>query len=225
MQAVKLPTQFVQGFVKACAEAGCTLEQTEELFRIHSNNCLLAQPHIQAGFQEKLASSDELSGAQAAHYLSPDILSLAVDCQVKYASDPLSEEMRRALDMPEPSWDTVDPEIQKVAASLSSMFDTFDAMPMNQKVLLSALAGGGLGMTSRVLSPTGEDQLLDRGAFNRGARGMLRGGGVGVGAATGAAAGSDLAGRFSPDMRLSGSLLGGLLGGMAGGRLANDVVR
>lgn len=217
--------KFIEGFVEKCMSLGLNADETEDLFHKHAHNSVLATPGIYAGFRQKVAEYEgPVAKSAMARWMSPDMLAMAEEIRVHYGDDPLSCQMRDAMGLPEPSWDTVPDHIKSAASNLSNIIDQFDYLPLNQKILLATMVGGGLGGAARGLSPTDEDEQQDRGVFNRVTRGALRGAGTAAGGAAGAAAGSDITGRFAPEMRLPGMILGGTMGGLAGRRLINDVV-
>ena len=223
--ASTISPRFIEGFVEQCMQMGLTADQTEDLFRKHAHNTLIARPDIYEGFRGVVGEYEgPLTKSAMARWMNPDMIALAEELRINYGDDPLSAQMRDALDLPEPSWDTVPDNIKSAAAGLSNIIDQFDYLPLNQKILLAVMAGGGLGGLSRGLRPTEDDEALGRGSFNRVTRGALRGAGTGAGVAAGAAAGSDVAGRFDPGMRLPGLLMGGTLGGMAGKNLASQII-
>ena len=129
----------------------------------------------------------------------------------------MSHATRVEMGAPEPSWDTVPLPVKEAAAALSQQYNQFDHMPMNQKVLLAALIGGGMGGAARLFSPTQDDRAQGRGAFNRVTRGALRGGAAGAGAGVGATVGSQAGG-------MPGAALGGLVGGLGAKSLAGSVI-
>lgn len=223
--ASPVSAHFVEGFVEHCLSMGLNLSETEELFAKHAHNAVIARPSVYSGFRDVIAEySGPITKSAVARWMGPDMLALAEEARIHYGDDPLSRATRNELGLPDPSWDTVPDNVKEAAAGLSQIIDEFDYLPLNQKVLLASLFGGGLGGTVRALNPTDDDEALGRSTFNRVARGTLRGAGTGAGAAAGMAAGSDVAGRFDPGMRLPGMVMGGTLGGMAGRRLAGDVV-
>ncbi len=219
---------FLEGFVKECQAMGLSCDETEDLFRKHSNNTLIAQPNIYEGFGNYIGRYDgPLPKSAMARYLTPDVIALAEECRIKWGNDILSRQMRDKLGWPEPSWDTVPDHIKAASADLSNSLESFDHLPLNQKVLLASLLGGSFGGAARSLAPTNEDQMMDRSLVNRATRGVGRGALTGAGAAIGAGAGSELTdalggpsqhGEPSP-LKLPAMLLGGTLGGMGGFRL------
>ena len=223
--ASTISPSFIEGFVGQCVQMGLNADETEELFRKHANNSFIARPNVHEGFRRVLNAYDgDIPKSAMVRWVSPDMLSLVTDVRMHYGDDPIAQQFREAADLPEPSWDTVPESVKAAAANVSNVLDQFDYLPLNQKILLAILAGGGLGGLSRGLRPTDEDEALGRGPFNRVTRGALRGAGTGAGVAAGAAAGSDVAGRFAGDLRLPGMVMGGTLGGLAGRRLAGDVI-
>lgn len=223
--ASAISPHFIEGFVTQCIAMGMNADDTETLFRKHANNAVIARPGIYDGFREVIANYDgPCSKAAMARYFTPDTIALAEEVRLNFGDDLLSQQMREEMGLPEPSWDNVPDHIKRAATNLSNVIDQFDYMPLNQKILLAMLAGGGLGAGARAFAPTAEDDELGRSGFNRVTRGALRGAATGAGAAAGAAAGSDVSGRFAPDMRLPGMLLGGALGGVTGRHLAGEVI-
>lgn len=223
--ASEISPQFIDGFVGQCIAMGMGPDETEILFRKHANNKVIARPNIYDGFREAIANYEgPLRKSAMTRWMNPDMIAMAEEVRLNFGEDPLSCQMREAMGLPEPSWDNVPDNVKAAATNLSHIIDQFDYLPLNQKVLLAMIAGGGLGGAARGLAPTDEDEALGRTSFNRVTRGALRGAGAGAGAAAGASAGSDIAGRFAPDMRLPGMLLGGTIGGMAGKRLTSDVI-
>lgn len=223
--ASAISPQFIEGFVTKCIEMGMDADATETLFRKHANNAVIARPDIYDGFREVIANYDgPLAKSAMARYFTPDTIALAEEVRLNFGDDPLSCQMREEMGLPEPSWDGVPEHIKLAASNLSHLIDQFDYMPLNQKILLAMLAGGGMGAGARAFAPTEEDATLGRSSFNRVTRGALRGAATGAGAAAGAAAGSDVSGRFAPDMRMPGMLLGGALGGVTGRHLAGEVI-
>lgn len=223
--ASTISPHFIEGFVEQCVNLGLDEAQTEELFRKHANNQIISRPAVYAGFRAVAGSYEgPVSKSAMVRWMTPDMISLAEDVRLHYGDDPMSCQVRETLGLPEPSWDTVPEAVKSAATSLSNVLDEFDYLPLNQKILLAILAGGGLGGMARGLRPTAEDEAMGRGPFNRVTRGALRGAGTGAGAAAGAAAGSDVAGRFAGDLRLPGLVSGATLGGLAGRRLISDVV-
>lgn len=223
--AINFKPEFLEGFVDQCQKLGMSCEETEIAFKKHANNMCIAQPNIYEGFKKVLGQyQGPLTKSALTRWFAPDVLALAEECRIKWGSDVLSQHMRVLMGLPEPSWDTVPEEIKKTASSVSGLMQQFDYLPLNQKVLLASLMGGGLGGAARSLAPTEEDQQEGRGLFNRVTRGVLRGGATGAGAALGAATGSGMAGDVSPDLKIPAMSLGGVVGGLAGKRLVNDIV-
>jgi hypothetical protein len=220
--------EFLEGFVERCQQMGLDCDQTESLFQKHANNTIIAEPGIYDGFREVLGHYEgPLPKSAMARWLIPDIIALAEDCRIKWGSDILSCQMRDAMGLPAPSWDTVPTSIKQAATDLSSSMDSFDHLPLNQKILLAALLGGGAGGAVRALAPTNEDVDMGRGMANRVTRGVGRGALAGAGAGVGAGAGSEVSdalsgpvahGESSP-AKLPAMLLGGALGGMGGFKL------
>jgi hypothetical protein len=224
--ASTISPDFIEGFVESCSDMGFNLDQTQELFRKHCNNALFARPDIYEGFREKIASFDgAVSKSALARYLTPDMISLAEDIRLHYGDDPMSVQLRGELGLPEPSWDNVPGPIKSAASRISQVIDEFDYLPLNQKILLAMMLGGGVGGVGRAMMPSNEDVASGRGAMNRGLRGAFRGAALGAGGAAGMATGSDIAGRFDPGLRLPGMVLGGGLGAWAGNRLAGDIMQ
>jgi hypothetical protein len=217
MTTESLSPQFTDGFVKSCLDHGLNMEQTESAYRIHALNYLLSTPGIYGGFREKLATyRGALTKSAMSRYLTPEILALTAECRIKYADDALSIKLRSELGLPAPSWETVDPEIQKIASSLSDTVSHFEAMPLNQKVLLASMVGSGMGGLSRLARPTADDQYNQRGALNRTFRGIGRGAATGAGFAAGAEAGGSL----TQGLGHGGATVPGMLAGGAAGALA-----
>lgn len=223
--ASPISPHFIEGFVGQCLAMGLNLDETEALFDKHAHNTVIARPHVYEGFRDVVASYDgPLTKSAVARWMGPDMLAAAEETRLHYGDDPMSQLARQELGLPDPSWDTVPEPIKVAAAGLSQIMDEFDYLPLNQKILLASMLGGGVGGAMRGISPNDEDVALNRNAFSRTARGAVRGAGTAAGAAAGAAAGSDVAGRFAPDMRLPGMILGGTMGGMAGRRLTGDLI-
>jgi len=212
--------EFLEGFVEQCQRMGLDANGTEELFRKHANNTILAQANINDGFNEVIGKyRGRLTKAALVRWLTPDHLSLATECRIKWGSDPLSQQMRAALKWPEPSWETVPEPIKEAASSLSHMMSQFDYLPMNQKVLLAALLGGGAGSLYRTVHPTESDSMHDRGVINRATRGLMSGGALGAGAGAGL---SLMSGDLNPSkphvpMKIASAESGGNMGGGASG--------
>lgn len=232
---VNLP--FIDGFVKACSDRGMPLDEIERQYRVYSNNALLSSPNVRKGFEETISKYEgPITKAAMAKHMTPEMLSLVVECRIKYGSDLLSQTIRNVMEVPDQTWNDVGVEIRDTAAAIKKasamphpspyrgLMDDFDQMPLNQKVLLSLLAGASAGGLARAVRPNADDQLNDRGFVNRSIRGSLRGAGTGAGAAAGAAAGSYLGGGVSPDFRLPSMAMGGMLGGMIGHRTMNDFI-
>ncbi len=109
----------MEGFVARCLALGMDANETEEHFHKYANNHFLTSPNIYAGLQARLNAPDvPLTKAAMARYLTPDVLAVAVNCRVKYASDLVSTSIREQLGLPEPSWDTVPEPLRKIASSL-----------------------------------------------------------------------------------------------------------
>lgn len=212
--------EFLEGFVEQCQRMGMDANGTEELFRKHANNTILAQANINEGFNEVIGRyKGRLTKAALVRWLTPDHLSLATECRIKWGSDPLAQQMRAAMNWPEPSWETVPEPIKEAAASLSHMMSQFDYLPMNQKVMLAALLGGGAGSLYRTVHPTADDKMNDRGVINRATRGLASGGALGAGAGAGL---SLMSGDLDPTkphtpMKLASAESGGNMGGGASG--------
>ncbi len=224
---------FLEGFVERCQQMGLNEDQAEELFRKHANNTLLAQPNINEGFRQAIAEYDgNLTKAAMMRWLNPNALAVAEECRIKYGSDALSVQMRSAMGLPEPSWDTVPEELQKVASSLSGLLDEYDYLPLNQKVLLASLVGAGIGGAGRAVAPSESDDIYDRGVTKRLLLGGLRGGMMGAGAGMGAGLGSSMAshgtppvpGRRRPDYGGDMSVPANLIGGGAGALAARSLM-
>jgi hypothetical protein len=223
MRARQLSPQFIEAFVKTCTDKGLSVDATEDYFRQHAMNYFLATPGIYEGFHQKVASyRGELTRAQMARYMTPAVLAKVAECRVRYADDPLSESLRFELNLPDPSWDTVEAETRKVASALNDSLSYYAQLPMNQKVLIASLAGAGIGGLSRAVHPTIDDQLLNRGKLNRATRGVFRGGTVGAGTA----AGSELGEIAGAEAGGAGGVIPGMLaGGIGGGLLTNKLTR
>lgn len=226
------PADYIDGFAKQCQDLRLDDQETEALFRVHANNAILNDPDIKAGFQAGITGFTGLKKSAMLHYLTPEVLALSVDCQIKYGSDALSEDVRRAAGLPEPSWDTVPAHIKASAVILSEMekssatlgpgpLEQFDALPLQQKILLASLFGATLGGAGRAMSPKMEDQVNQRGAVNRFTRGALRGAFTGAGAAAGETAGAAIGSPAGPEGRLMGMAGGTLLGGIGGHAAGN----
>lgn len=212
-----LSPAFVDGFVKSCCDQGCSLDETEKLYRTHALNYFLSKPSIYSGFREKLATyNGALTKSAMARYLTPDIIALAAECNIKYASDALSIQMRSELGLPEPSWESVPEETQKIAAGISDTVAHYAAMPLNQKVLLASMIGSGLGGLSRLVRPTVDDQMEDRGTASR----MLRGAGRGAATGAGFAAGAEAGGSLAAPLGHGGATIPSMLAGGAAGAMA-----
>lgn len=232
-QAVQdaFPADYIDGFVKQCMDLGLNAQDTEMLFRVHANNTLMADPDVHAGFRAGIQHVENIPGLNKAamlKYLTPEMLALSMDCQIRYGNDPWSEGVRKAAGLPEPSWDTVPAHVKSAALVLSSMckkqasqlspnpLSQFDALPLQQKVLLASLFGGVAGGTARAASPNTDDQIHQRGGVSRFMRGAIRGAITGTGAAAGETAGSAVAGNGSEEGRMLGMAGGALLGGIGG---------
>ena len=221
-----MPADYIDGFVKQCMDMSLDEKETEALFRVHCNNAILADPDINSGFTENLHGLEGLKKSAALHYLTPEMLALSVDCQIRYGNDLLSQEVRAEAGLPEPSWDTVPAHVKAAAVVLSEMekrsasaigpMEQFDALPLQQKVLLASLFGGVLGGAGRALAPNVDDQVNQRGGLHRTMRGALRGAVTGAGAAAGETAGSAIGQPAGPEGRLMGMTAGTLLGGLGG---------
>ena len=230
--------EFQEGFVEQCQRMGLDCDQTEDLFRKHANNCFIGSPNIYEGFCETVRDyKGPLTKSSTVRWMTPDMISLATECRLKYGSDALSQQMRACLQIPEPSWDTVPEDLRKTASSLSNIVDQFDYLPLNQKVMLASLAGAGVGGLSRTIAPSETDQMQGRGALSRALRGSLRGGAIGAGAGMGAALGSSMVSHGTPPPLLHGrrvpdyggnlvgpaNLIGAAAGGLAGNSLIGDM--
>lgn len=221
--------EFIEGFVERCRQMGMNADQTEDQFRKHANNTIIAQPNIFEGFAETLAKYEgTLSKAAMTRWLTPDVIALAEECRVKWGSDALSQQMRQDMQWPEPSWETVPDELRKVAHSLSHTMQEFDYLPLNQKVMLAALLGSGVGGLSRTLAPSDEDAAMHRGVGSRFMHGAGHGAAVGAGAGLGAGVGEEFFGdhaNLGHGMRMdSHSLPGLLLGAGVGGAGVNHLL-
>jgi hypothetical protein len=221
--------QFIEGFVEQCQQMGMNADQTEHLFRKHANNTIIAQPNIFEGFAAALARYDgAITKSAMTRWLTPDVIALAEECRVKWGSDVLSEQMRKDMGWPEPSWDTVPDDLKKVAHSLSHEMQQFDYLPLNQKVMLAALLGSGIGGLKRTVAPSDEDNMMHRGSLSRFAHGAGRGAAVGAGAGLGAGVGEEFFGgshNVGPHMRIDEhSLPGLLLGAGVGGAGVNHLL-
>jgi len=217
-----IPTNaYAEGFVKCCADKGLTATDTENIWRIHNFNAFLATPGIYDGFRTKLASyNGPITKSEMLPYLTPQALAISAECHVKYATDELSRKVRSELQLPEPSWDTVPEETRKIASQIENAIQGFAALPLHQKVLISSLAGAGIGGVARMARPSSDDQINQRGTLNRALRGAARGGFTGAGAAAGAEAGGDVGlNTAGPQGIMPGMLLGGVAGGAAANRL------
>ena len=224
----KIPSpQFVEGFVKTCADRGMTIGEIETAWRTHNFNSFLATPGIYNGFREKLAAySGPISKSEMAHYMTPEILALSAECHVKYANDTLSVRLRKELQLPEPSWDTVPAETRKTAAMLENAVNGFAGLPLQQKVLVASLAGAGVGGLSRLARPSATDQVNGRSGLNRAVRGAARGGFTGAGVAAGAEAGGAVGlNAVGPQAILPGMATGGIAGGVAANKLFKTAAR
>lgn len=213
----------MEGFIARCTEMGLDDEKTETVFQKYANNRLLITPNIYRAFQAGLNDPDcPLTKAALSKYLGPDVLSELVNCRVKYATGAFPEMMRAQLGLPEPEEGVVEDQHYKIASHLAAsaggmaggLIHTFSAMPLQQKMLVSALLGGGLGAAKRMIMPSTEDQMNQRGMFSRAARGAVHGAGVGAGAGLGAAAvgaaGRNMGPGMSTAMTLGGAAAGGL---------------
>jgi hypothetical protein len=223
MNATRITPDFVEGFVKTCMDNGLGVDATDQLFRQHALNAFIATPGIYNGFSTKLAAYDgTMSRAKMAKYMTPEVLAKVAEYRVRFGDDALSEQLRFELNLPEPSWDNVEPELRKVASALNNSMSYYAQLPMNQKVLIAALAGGGISGLSRLVHPSVDDQLMDRGRVNRTVRGIARGGALGTGAAVGSEVG-EIAGAEAGGA--SGVLPGMVAGGIGGGLLTNKFTR
>lgn len=210
---VAFSKSFLVGFVEECYARNMDASETEDAFRKFACNHLIAQPKVYAGFRETINAVDvPLSKAAMAIYLQPDIIAEAAETHIKFASTPMAEALRASLDLPDPSWDNVEPGIRKIAGQLSGLMHQFNALPLQQQVLLSSLAGAGVGALKRTALPTGDDEMNQRGMLNRGLRGALRGGAVGAGAGLGAGLGGRYGGKPGSQGRMIGNGVGGLAG-------------
>jgi hypothetical protein len=223
--------QFIEGFVKQCQQMGLNADQTEDLFRKHANNTIMAQPNIFDGFSRTLGKyTGPMSKSAMTRWLTPDIIALAEECRVKWGSDALSQQMRQDMQWPEPSWETVPEELQKVAHSLSHSLAEFDYLPLNQKVMLAALLGSGIGGLKRTVAPSDEDAMMHRGALSRFTHGAGHGAAVGAGAGLGAGVGEEFFGDHKnlghgasvESHSLPGMLLGAGMGGAGVSHLLGD---
>lgn len=222
MSSRNLSLQFIEGFVKSCSEQGLSLMQTESALRQHAMNYFLSTPDVYKGFHEKVASySGELTKSQIAPYLSPEALAISAECQIKYASDPLSESIRFELGLPEPSWDTVPEPIKKIASSMNNSLAYYAQLPMNQKILIASLAGAGVGGLGRLIHPSNSDQMTGRGKLDRIVHGAMRGAatgaGVGAGSEVGEIGGAEIGGA-------GGVIPGMMAGGVAGGAATHKLL-
>ena len=220
------PADYIDGFVKQCQDLNLDPAETEALFRVHANNVILSDPDIQSGFQAGISNLPGMRKSAMLHYLTPEVLALSVDCQIKYGNDALSIDVRKATGLPDPSWDTVPAHVKAAAVVLSDLeksgavapgpLEQFDTLPLQQKVLLASLFGSVMGGAGRAAAPKMEDQINQRGVVNRFARGAFRGALTGAGAAAGETAGSAIGGPAGPEGRLMGMAGGTLLGGIGG---------
>lgn len=215
---------FLDGFVGRCLALGMDEAETTEVFHKYANNKMLSTPGIYEGFRQRLHDEEHgMTKAAMAKYLTPEVLSLVMDCRIKYANDALSSSMRAHLDLPEPAWSDVPPPTREVAylmtKSAAQLLNQYSQLPMNQQVLLASLVGGGMGGLKRLALPSMEDRMSNRSALNRFGRGAGRGAVVGAGAGMGAAAG----GAMFPRNRMSGMLTGGAVGGLGANALTNVV--
>lgn len=225
------PADYVDGFVKQCMDMDLNEAETEALFRVHANNAIMADPAINSGFREIIGSFKRLKKSAMLRYLTPEMLALSMDCQIRYGNDLLSQETRAEAGLPEPSWDTVPDHVKAAALVISEMekrssmqpgpLEQFDSLPLQQKVLLASLFGGVLGGAGRAAAPKVEDQANQRGVLNRFSRGALRGAMTGAGAAAGENAGAALGAPGGPEGKLIGMTGGTLLGGIGGHQLAD----
>lgn len=220
---VEFSKSFLEGFIVKCASHGLTDDEMVNTFQVHANNAILSRPEIFQGFSARIKKASART-AQMARVLTPEMLSLAVDCRIKYGSDLLSRELRKEAGMPEPDEAELPEAYVKLASVMETVLRDFDTMPLNQKILLAMIAGGAAGGLKRFASPSNEDLGHDRGGVDRTARGILGGAGIGAGVAAGASAGSSLAGPISPDMRIPAMAMGGTLGGLAGNKLVKDLI-
>lgn len=204
-------------------EAAC------EHFAKFANCQLLTDGEIGEAFGATLqAKSATVSTRHLTRVLNPDVLGAAVSLRVWHGDDPLSESLRKAAGAPEPDaqaeWDKRDPQLSKIATTLSGMGNQFNQMPLNQKLLVAMMLGGLGGGAYRAAQPSDEDQAMGRGVANRTIRGAGRGAAVGAGAAAGSTLGAGLSDSVhaSPDFRLLAAALGGLGGGAVGNRLVDE---
>ena len=198
-----------------------TIPETEAAWRTYNFNAFLASPSIYDSFRTKLASyAGSITKAEMSPYLSPQALAISAECHVKYASDTLSMQMRKELDLPEPSWDTVPAETVKLASQLDSMVNGYASMPLHQKILIASLAGAGIGGLGRMAVPSTDDEVQGRGRVSRFARGAGRGAFTGAGFAAGTEAGGDLGMQAAGG---KGIVPGMAVGGLAGGLAANQL--
>ncbi len=222
----------IEGFVKAAMDMGLNEDETEHLFRVQCNNTLISDPAVRRGFERGLREGlGEVKQASLLPLLSPEVISLALECQIKFGSTATAIWMRRQMGITPEDDQKIQQEGQKIASTLrtqeprmAGLLNLFDAMPLNQKILLASLLGGAANGTYRAMRPTNQDMWADRGVFSRVARGATRGAATGAGAAAGMAAGSDVGTRFGADVRLPMMAAGGVVGGLAGRHLADGVV-
>lgn len=221
---------FIEGFVEQCQKMGCDCNQTEDLFRKHANTTIISRPDIFEGFGDYIGHyQGPMRKSAIVKWMSPDLISLVEECRIKWGSDLMSQQIRASLGWPEPSWDTIPEEIKIAATDMSQSMESFDHLPLNQKILMAALIGGGAGGLLRGAVPSSEDSMAGRGGLDRIMRGVGRGALAGAGAAVGAGAGSELAGTVGDTGRhgeelpnpakTPAMLLGGGLGALAGYRL------
>lgn len=227
MEPSTLTPKFMEGFVERCLQHGLTASETEDLFRKQANNIFLARPGVHRGLTEGLAKAkSRFTKSALISYTHPDVLSAVVDCRIHFGDDAMSVGIRKEAGLPAPDPSALPEELQEMRTKLASMVQGFSQLPLNQQVLISMLAGGGLNAASRALRPTPEDNAMGHGTGERVMRGFGRGAMTGGGAALGAHFGADAAQRmFQPmhgqnNARFPMAAGGALLGGMAGNHMA-----
>lgn len=220
---------FIRGFTERCMALGLTEEAACEHFAKFANCQLLTDGNIGESFAQALqAKSATVSTRHLMRVLNPDVLSAAVSLRVWHGDDPLSDAMRKAAGAPDPDaqteWGKRDPQLTKIATTLSGMSNQFNQMPLNQKLLVAMMLGGLGGGAYRSAQPSDEDQAAGRGVANRFIRGAGRGAAVGAGAAAGSTLGAGLSDSIhaSPDFRMLAAVLGGLGGGAVGNRMVDE---
>lgn len=215
---------FIEGFVKRCAAKGMGERETADHFKVYAWNAICMDPDIQRGFRERIKTAN-IRPSIMTKMLTPERIAMAAEMTLMHSKTAAATWTRNYLDQHGLLMKTAMTQRPPQGPGVADLFRTFQAIPLEDRLIVAAILGAGGGGLARGLRPSQDDQVENRGVFGRVMRGAGRGASTMTGAAAGASAGAGIGDAFSPEVRLPLSAFGAVLGGMAGHRLAGDVIR